>query len=162
MIIILVVCIHMSGRNIQLGLFRIFHRQNYSTDLEMEDAIKYTHTRRPLIRLLSLVKHQPFTREICGIVEVSYSNARPGIRPTRVHGPPGPRIFSCKFRYLFFCTSNAEQWRSNSFSPESRIEIVGINAKAPLRSREYKHFLNGNDEGRWFLLYRGFRCNFTG
>lgn len=26
--------------------------------------------------------------------------------------------------------------------------IVGINAKAPLRSREYKHFLNGGDERR--------------
>lgn len=103
----------------------------------------HVHTRRPLIRFLSLVKHQPFAREICGIVEVSYSNARPGIRPTRVRDPLGPRIFSCKCGYLFFCTSNAEQWRSNSFSPESRIEIVGINAKAPLRSREYKHFLNG-------------------
>jgi len=122
----------------------MLHRQGcYSTDLEMEDAIKYTHIRRPLVQLLSLVKHQPLAREICGIVEVSYSSARPGIRPTRVRGPPGPRIFSCKCGYLFFCTSNAEQWRSNSFSPESHIEIVGINAKAPLRSREYKHFLNG-------------------
>ena len=146
------------------------HNKDYSgyfivrdvTDFEMEDAIKYTCTRRPLIRLLSLVKHQPFSREICGIVEVPYSNARLGIYPMRVHGPLRPRIFSCKCGYLFFCTSNAEQWRSNSFPPESRIEIVGINAKASLRSREYKHFLNGSDEGRWFLLYRGFRCNFIG
>lgn len=142
-------CLHSPIRNTQLGLVRIFHRQGcYSSDFEMEDAIKYTRTRRPLIRLLSLVKHQPFAREICGIVEVSYSNARPRIRPTRMRGPLGPRIFSCKCGYLFFCTSNAEQWRSNSFSPESRIEIVGINVKAPLRSREYKHFPNGGDEGR--------------
>lgn len=77
-----VVCIHVSGRNIQLGgLFRIFHRQSYSTGLEMEDAIKCTHIRRPLIRLLSLVKHQPFAREICGIVEVSYSNVSFGNLP---------------------------------------------------------------------------------
>jgi len=110
----------------------MLHRQGcYSTDLEMEDAIKYTHIRRPLVQLLSLVKHQPLAREICGIVEVSYSSARPGIRPTRVRGPPGPRIFSCKCGYLFFAPAT----RNNGGRIRSRrnrtSKLSGLTQKRP-------------------------------
>lgn len=100
---------------------------HYDPHLGTENNVKYMSTLRPISCQALTLRGRKFA-----VLYKSVPLAYVALSTKRGEGLHGlPRIFSCKCGYLLFLRANyAEQWRSNSFSAESRVEIVGINAES--------------------------------
>lgn len=128
-------------------------------DLETMNIIKYIFTYLSILTILSSCQISTLyawnLRYCKGVRTLGTHSTR--MRTTRrSHG-----YFHVNLDISFFFALELEQWRSNLFSPELRVEIVGINAKTPLPA-SINISWKGDDEGHWFLSYREFHCNFIG